>query len=153
APRRSDRLRPARLSRDAPRARARRRAAVERIVRRAARLLHRRSGACDRPPAHDRAEDGMSYAVLSCDLDTIDRHLQGYGFADVPPCDRVYRPAVPRVLELAAELGVPCVLFTIARDAEREAALPRAAVAAGHEIASHSLTHPQPFGTLDDARL
>jgi peptidoglycan-N-acetylglucosamine deacetylase len=95
----------------------------------------------------------MSYAVLSCDLDTVDRHLQGYGFEDVPPCDRVYRTAVPRVLELAGELGVPCVLFTIARDAEREGALLRAAADAGHEIASHSLTHPQPFGTLDDARL
>lgn len=95
----------------------------------------------------------MSYAVLSCDLDTVDRHLQGYGFENLPPCDRVYRTAVPRVLELAAELGVPCVLFTIARDAEAERDLLRAAVSAGHEVASHSLTHPQPFSTLDDAAL
>ena len=95
----------------------------------------------------------MSYAVLSCDLDTVDRHLQGYGFEDLPPCDRVYRTAVPRVLELASDLGVPCVLFTIARDAEVERPLLRAAVAAGHEVASHSLTHPQPFSTLDDAAL
>jgi peptidoglycan-N-acetylglucosamine deacetylase len=95
----------------------------------------------------------MSYAVLSCDLDTVDRHLQGYGFEDLPPCDRVYRTAVPRVLELAAELGLPCVLFTIARDAEAQRDLLRSAVGAGHEIASHSLTHPQPFSTLDDAAL
>jgi len=95
----------------------------------------------------------MSYAVFSCDLDTIDAHLQGYGFDDVPPCDLVYRRAVPRVLELLAELGVPGVLFTIARDAERERTLLRQGVAAGHEVASHSLTHPQPFRTLDDATL
>jgi hypothetical protein len=95
----------------------------------------------------------MSYAVLSCDLDTVDRHLQGYGFEDLAPCDRVYRTAVPRVLELAAELGLPCVLFTIARDAETERDLLRAAVAAGHEVASHSLTHPQPFKTLGDEAL
>jgi hypothetical protein len=93
------------------------------------------------------------YAVFSCDLDTVDRHLQGYGFEGLPPCDVIYRKAVPRLLELLAELGVPGVLFVIARDAGREAGLLRAAAAAGHEIASHSLTHPQPFRTLDEAAL
>jgi hypothetical protein len=95
----------------------------------------------------------VSYAVLSCDLDTVDRHLQGYGFEDVPPCDLIYRTAVPRLLELLEELGVPAVLFTIGRDAETQRDLLRRATAAGHEIASHSLTHPQPFSTLDDAAL
>jgi len=95
----------------------------------------------------------MSYAVFSCDLDTVDRHLQGYGFENVPPCDAVYRRAVPRVLELFGELGVPGVLFVIARDAARERALLQDALAAGHEVASHSLTHPQPFRTLGDGAL
>jgi peptidoglycan-N-acetylglucosamine deacetylase len=95
----------------------------------------------------------VSYAVFSCDLDTVDRHLQGYGFEDLPPCDVTYRHAVPRVLELLAELGVPGVLFVIARDAERERTLLAEAISAGHEVASHSLTHPQPFRTLDDAAL
>lgn len=93
------------------------------------------------------------YAVFSCDLDTVDRHLQGYGIDDAPACDRIYRAAVPRLLELFAELGVPGVLFVIARDAHAERALWRDAAAAGHEIASHSLTHTQPFSTLDDERL
>ena len=93
------------------------------------------------------------YAIFSCDLDTVDRHLQGYGIEDLPACDRIYRTAVPRLLELFAELGVPGVLFVIARDAASERALWRQAVAAGHEIASHSLTHTQPFSTLDDDRL
>ena len=95
----------------------------------------------------------VSYAVFSCDLDTVDRHLQGYGFEDLPPCDLIYRTAVPRLLELLDELGVPAVLFTIGRDAETQRDLLRRATAAGHEIASHSLTHPQPFSTLDDAAL
>src|SRR5215468_6188762 len=94
-----------------------------------------------------------SYAVLSCDLDTVDRHLQGYGFEGLPPCDLIYRTAVPRLLRLLGELGVPGVLFVIARDADREGALLREAAAAGHEIASHSLTHPQPFRVLGDAEL
>ena len=93
------------------------------------------------------------YAVFSCDLDTVDRHLQGYGIEDMGACDRIYRTAVPRLLELFAELGVPGVLFVIARDADSERALWREAVGAGHEIASHSLTHTQPFSTLDDDRL
>jgi len=95
----------------------------------------------------------VSYAVISCDLDTVDRHLEGYGISDLPPCDRVYRQAVPRLLDLLAELRIPGVLFVIARDAESERPLLRDAVAAGHEIASHSLTHPQPFRTLDDGAL
>ena len=45
------------------------------------------------------------YAVFSCDL----RHLEGYGFDDVGPCDRICRTAVPRLLDLFAELGVPGV--------------------------------------------
>ena len=95
----------------------------------------------------------VSYAVISCDLDTVDRHLDGYGITGLPPCDRVYRTAVPRLLALLAELGIPAVLFTIARDAEQERGLLREAIGAGHEVASHSLTHPQPFRTLDDAAL
>ena len=93
------------------------------------------------------------YAVFSCDIDTVDRHLDGYGFEDLPACDLVYRTAVPRVLELLDELHVPGVLFVIGRDAAAQRPLLRAAVAAGHEIASHSFTHPQPFRTLPDAAL
>jgi hypothetical protein len=97
--------------------------------------------------------NGRPYAVFSCDLDPVDRHLQGYGFDDLPPCDLIYRTAVPRVLELLDELGVPGVLFVVARDADAQRSLLRRAVDTGHEVASHSLTHPQPFRTLDDAAL
>ena len=93
------------------------------------------------------------FAVFSCDLDTVDRHLQGYGIDNLPACDRIYRTAVPRLLELLGELGVPGVFFFIARDADREAPLLKQMVAAGHEVASHSMTHPQPFSTLDDGTL
>jgi hypothetical protein len=93
------------------------------------------------------------FAVLSCDIDTVDRHLQGYGFDNLPPCDLVYRTAVPRLLDMLGELEVPAVLFQIARDANTQQALLRRAVGLGHEVASHSLTHPQPFSTLDESRL
>ena len=92
-------------------------------------------------------------AYLSCDVDTVDRHLQGYGFEDVPPCDCVYRTAVPRVLDLLDELGLPCTFFFIARDAREQAPLLREMLARGHEVASHSWSHIQPFSVLDDAAL
>lgn len=97
--------------------------------------------------------DPRPAAILSCDIDTVDRHLQGYGFEDVPACDLVYRVALPRILDLLDDLRVPCVFFVIARDAERQRDVLRAIAARGHEIASHSLTHPQPFRTLSDERL
>ena len=97
--------------------------------------------------------DARSFAVFSCDIDTVDRHLQGYGFDGLPACDLVYRTAVPRILDLLDELGVAGVFFVIARDAESERPLLKEIVARGHEVASHSLTHPQPFRTLDDASL
>jgi hypothetical protein len=93
------------------------------------------------------------FAVFSCDLDTVDRHLQGYGFEGLPPCDRIYRTAVPRLLRLFDELGVPGVFFALGRDAESERLLWQEIVARGHEVASHSMSHPQPFSTLDDERL
>jgi hypothetical protein len=95
----------------------------------------------------------VSYAVFSCDLDTVDRHLQGYGFENLPSCDLIYRTAVPRLLDLLAELDVPAVLFTIGRDADAQRELLCRATSAGHEIASHSLTHPQPFSALGDDEL
>lgn len=86
-------------------------------------------------------------AFVSIDIDPIDTHLAGYGFA-APPCARVYERAVPRFLAMAEHIGVRATLFVVARDAASQAALWRAAVRSGHEIASHSLTHPLPFATL-----
>ena len=93
------------------------------------------------------------YAVFSCDLDTVDRHLQGYGIEDLPPCDVIYRKAVPRLLELFEQLDIHGVFFTIARDADDQSDLLRRIAGAGHEIASHSMTHPQPFRSLPSAQL
>jgi len=91
-------------------------------------------------------------AYVSVDLDTVDTHLAGYGVA-CEPCDRVYRTAVPRLLEMLDRLRLRATLFVVARDAAAEAELCREAVRRGHEIASHSLTHPLPFSRLATAAL
>lgn len=60
---------------------------------------------------------------------------------------------IPRLIEIGMELEVRFVFFVIARDAPTHARLLREAHAAGHEIASHSFTHPEPFELLDDTTL
>lgn len=90
---------------------------------------------------------------LSCDVDTVDRHLQGYGFEDEPPCDLVYRKAIPRILDLLDDLGLRCTFFIIARDAVGQSRLLKEIVSRGHEVASHSWSHAQPFSRLDDTAL
>lgn len=93
------------------------------------------------------------YAVLSCDVDPVDTHLEGYGITGSARCDLVYRRAVPRLLELLDEIGVRAVFFLVGRDAKQQGKLLRTIVAAGHEVASHSMNHPVPFRTLSEEAL
>lgn len=90
---------------------------------------------------------------ITCDVDTIDRHLQGYGVDDHPPCHLVYEKAIPRLLEVANQAGVKMTFFVMGRDAVRQKALLRQIVAHGHEVASHSYSHPQPFANLTRTEL
>ena len=81
---------------------------------------------------------------VGIDLDDL-RYYRG--IHALPPRDEgplVFTAAVPRFLEVCRRAGVPATLFVIGEDCrwpEAGEAL-RAAVAAGHEVASHSLTHP-----------
>jgi hypothetical protein len=95
----------------------------------------------------------MVEAFVSVDVDTVDRHLQGYGVADAPACHLVYERAIPRLLDLAEQTGLRLTFFMLGRDANAQRALLRDIVRRGHEVASHSFTHPQPFRTLSDADL
>jgi len=92
-------------------------------------------------------------AVVSVDVDPVDLHLTGYGFKNVPPDALAYTTSLPRLAEVFAEAGVKSTLFIIAKDAAEHAGELRKLVSAGHEIASHSLTHPLPLAKLPDERL
>jgi len=91
-------------------------------------------------------------AVVSVDVDPVDLHLVGYGFPGLPPDPRVYAQALPRLLELFARCGVSATLFMVGRDAEANAGAYRAAAEAGHEIASHTWSHPLGFASLPPQR-
>ncbi|NUN13204.1 MAG: polysaccharide deacetylase family protein [Myxococcales bacterium] len=95
----------------------------------------------------------QKWCHITCDVDTIDRHLQGYGVEDRPPCYLVYERAIPRLLEVADLTGVKMTFFLMGRDAMIQRGLLRQIVVRGHEVASHSYSHPQPFANLTKTEL
>jgi len=92
-------------------------------------------------------------ATVSVDVDPVDLHLLGYGFLGLPADPLVYTAALPRLAEVFARCGVHATFFVVGRDAEAHAAILRALIAGGHEIASHSLSHPMPFVRVPRSRL
>jgi peptidoglycan/xylan/chitin deacetylase (PgdA/CDA1 family) len=92
-------------------------------------------------------------AVVSVDVDPVDLHLSGYGFKNVARDPLAYTTSLPRLAEVFARTGVRSTLFVVARDAEAHAEDLRRALQAGHEIASHSMSHPLPLTNLPEDRL
>jgi peptidoglycan/xylan/chitin deacetylase (PgdA/CDA1 family) len=64
--------------------------------------------------------------------------------------DGPYPVVTPLLLQTLRDLGVPATFFLIGRDAEQYPELTRAIAAEGHEIADHTLTHPD-LDRLDPA--
>ncbi len=81
-------------------------------------------------------------ATIGVDVDPVDLHLQGYGHRGLAPDPRVYTVALPRLMRAFERAGVRATWFVVGRDAAAQAAALAALVAGGHEVASHSLTHP-----------
>ena len=97
---------------------------------------------------------GMSrpVAVISVDVEPVDDHLVGYGIRGLPHDPLVHARALPRLLDVFARTGIRATLFLVGRDAETHAAALREAASAGHEIASHSWSHPMGFASLPPER-
>jgi hypothetical protein len=91
-------------------------------------------------------------AVISVDLDPVDLHLAGYGHRRLPPDPLVAEVALPRLVERFAHRGARATLFVVGRETEQHAAAIAAAAAGGHEIASHTWSHPVGFASLPPAR-
>lgn len=88
-------------------------------------------------------------ATFSIDVDPLDAHLAGYGLAGSPPDRLAYERAVPRILELLSEQGLRATFFWVARDVAANTRLLREIVDAGHEVASHSVTHPEAWRSFE----
>jgi hypothetical protein len=91
-------------------------------------------------------------AGLSVDVDSVSDHLRGYGIDDACDNGANYRIAVPRVLELLGAAGARATFFLVAGEAMRHTQVVRSIVAAGHEVACHSMTHRLPFDVSDSER-
>jgi hypothetical protein len=97
--------------------------------------------------------DSRPTATISVDVDPVDFHLAGYGHHGLPPDAAVYRVAIPRILDILARHAVRATFFVVGRDAEGQSTTLREVVAAGHEVAAHSMTHPVAFARLPLDRL
>jgi peptidoglycan/xylan/chitin deacetylase (PgdA/CDA1 family) len=87
-------------------------------------------------------------ATVSVDVDPVDLHLIGYGYRALPPDPLIYTSAMPRLLDGFAACGVRATFFVVGRDAAVHRPLLERLVAGGHEVASHSLTHPMALASL-----
>lgn len=92
-------------------------------------------------------------ATVSVDMDPLDLHLEGYGHRGLAPDTQVYARALPRLLELFERHRIRATFFVVARDLPDQTPVIEAIVRAGHEVASHSLTHPGGFASLPEPAL
>lgn len=95
-------------------------------------------------------------AAISVDLDEIPNYYAIHGRAPDPAsANVVYDVAVPRLREIAHELGVPLTLFAVGQDLARgeSAAALRAATAEGHGVGNHTLSHFYDFTRRDRATI
>lgn len=95
----------------------------------------------------------MKLAGLSIDVDSVASHLRGYGFERPADDGAAYRAAVPRIMNILDSLGARATFFLIADEARHHPEVVRRIVARGHEVASHSMTHPLPFARLTPPNL
>ena len=93
---------------------------------------------------------GKPVATISVDVDPVDLHLIGYGYPGLPADPLVYTKALPRMLDVFARCGVRATLFVVGRDAASQAPALAALAAGGHEVASHSFSHPMAFASLGE---
>jgi polysaccharide deacetylase len=92
-------------------------------------------------------------ATVSVDVDPVDLHLLGYGYRDLEPDPLAYTAALPRLVDVFARTGIRATFFVVGRDAAAHAGALAALTRAGHEVASHSHSHPMAFSRLDPEQM
>lgn len=92
---------------------------------------------------------------VSIDMDTLADYAGGYGFSYTTKPDPVYTVGLVRFLDVLAKHRVKATIFAVGRDAlvPEHAEVLRRAVAEGHELANHTMTHPRKLASLDQKTL
>ncbi|HYN08799.1 MAG TPA: polysaccharide deacetylase family protein [Vicinamibacterales bacterium] len=98
------------------------------------------------------ASSNQPLAAVHLDLDGARHIYRAHGWTYDPADDPLFESGLRGALDLLARTNVTATLFVVAEDVfdAPKRALLRDAVAAGHEIASHSLSHGRLTG-LDEA--
>jgi peptidoglycan/xylan/chitin deacetylase (PgdA/CDA1 family) len=85
---------------------------------------------------------------VSVDLDPVECYHRIHALAEVPSAEArfaILRRALPRLAQLFARHGLKATLFVVGKDLEDDAEgarIVRDLAKAGHEVASHSYSHP-----------
>jgi len=98
-------------------------------------------------------------ASVSVDLDAVDCYWRIHALPGAPPAQArhaVLRRCLPRFAALFASTGIKATFFVVGRDLEDDAegrGLLAALAAEGHELASHTHTHPYDLVRLPRAQI
>lgn len=87
----------------------------------------------------------MRAAAINVDVDSLHLYYRIHGLDEARATNAVWERGVTRFAELFDEVGVRATFFVVAEDLERWPVARRVAedlVRAGHELGSHSFTHP-----------
>lgn len=96
---------------------------------------------------------------VSVDLDAISCYHRIHALPEAPSDEAkfaILRRAVPRLLELFAAHGIPATFFVVGKDLEEDAEgrkIVAGLTSAGHEVASHTYSHPYDLVRLDPAAM
>src|SRR5262245_47555055 len=96
----------------------------------------------------------LKLANISIDFESLYHYSETLGL-NHPDRDRDYERITERFLELFAELGVRATFFMVGDDIRQKKLSPeilRRMVAAGHELANHTTTHPDNLSRLSKAQ-
>lgn len=92
-----------------------------------------------------------SILCVNIDVDSLRLYRGIHGLPDRTEGDEVYQAGVIRFMDLLDSMGIPGTIFSIAADLlPTVKRILRDAVSRGHEVASHSLSHPYDLFTLED---
>jgi len=83
-------------------------------------------------------------ANISVDVDGLDLYYKIHGLTPSPNSPSIYETGVVRFLDLFKRLGIQATFFVVGKDAliPKNREILERAVNEGHELASHSYTHP-----------
>lgn len=96
----------------------------------------------------------LKLANISIDFESLYHYSETLGL-NHPDRDRDYERIVDRFLDLFAETGVRATFFMVGDDIRLKKLTPdvlKRMVAAGHELANHTMTHPHNLSRLPRAR-